>query len=153
MGRCSSAESKSAGLNWRCHLSSSGCTHTQGGRSLGPKHTTPPKRNMIAWRRWHFRGRVFKSRHPKISKRRAALRWHEIGRFLTQSGNGLRIGGLSSVSRSPFRHTPTVPASPELGPFLLVGPSSPLLFRMHPRVRSGMHLCDLECLRARSGCG
>jgi hypothetical protein len=55
-----------------------------GRRSLGPKRTTPPKRNMIAWRRWHFRGRVFKSRHPKFSKRRAGLRWHEIGRFLTQ---------------------------------------------------------------------
>ena len=70
---------------------------------------------MIAWRRWHFRGRVFKSRHPKISKRRAALRWHEIGRFLTQSGNGLRIGGLSSVSRSPFRHIPHGLSFPRAG--------------------------------------
>jgi hypothetical protein len=53
---------------------------------------------MIAWRRWHFRGRVFKSRHPK--KRLWCLKvQHPFG-----WRNGFQAGGLCSVSRSPFRH-------------------------------------------------
>ena len=55
---------------------------------------------MIAWRRWHFRGRVFKSRHP--TKRLWCLKVQHPFEWR----NGFQAGGLSSVSRSPFRHIP-----------------------------------------------